>query len=209
MPNEAEIAGVNGDDIHNAMNDIFEALMSVSRKKIHLAYAEWKDDPKMIRFLENLNALEFSGMSLYMDELPSNAVDGAIDLYLSGILVGREHEKSAPESYIRYSDFFLGHLTELFQRCEGYACSADKARYILRGAINLHLKSRPISFQGRAGFDYYIPKKILTTQEDVLKYLDSLRFLYHGKPRKYFEYMCEIEKQMQPGEETKTIVYET
>lgn len=79
-----------------------------------------------------------------------------------------------------HSDFVDTNLTSLFSRFEGHACSADKARTVIRSLARHFVDGKPIEFDYEAEITFHLPKTILTTEKDVLGYFRALCMLYYG-----------------------------
>ena len=85
------------------------------------------------------------------------------------------------------SHFVENHLCEMFQREEGLACCADKARTVISALINFYKTGREISFNYDGEYTYHLPKKILKTHGECVSFYEALKGLYYGKPDKYIQ----------------------
>lgn len=81
--------------------------------------------------------------------------------------------------------FIRGHLSRLFQTFEGLACSADKERTVFNAIARWLINGDEIKFNYNGDYTFQLPKKILTTHEDVICYFVSIYNLYYGRSDLY------------------------
>ena len=91
-------------------------------------------------------------------------------------------ENTASILFLNY-DFFSTHLSQFFEKYEGFTCSCDKSRWVLNRYLEyLNTgKIKPIPKEKK----YWHPQKGET--KDYIDFCESLEFLLYGKPENYFK----------------------
>jgi len=84
-----------------------------------------------------------------------------------------------------HSTYLENHFEKLFERYEGVASCADKARTVIARLARFYHLGTPIEFDMNAKYTYHFPKRILTTQAEIIEFYQALSSLYYGNPVKY------------------------
>lgn len=87
----------------------------------------------------------------------------------------------------QHGSYFKSHFCKLFEQYEGFSCSADKARTILRALESFFIIGKEIQFDYSGEYTYHLPKKILSNHKEILDFYYGLTYLYFGNPVKYIE----------------------
>ena len=90
--------------------------------------------------------------------------------------------------------FLENHITKLFEQYEGFSFSADKSSFIIKSLIHHFKTGDDIILNKNQEFTYHLPKKILTTQDEILSFYDSLKHLYYGNSDLYVTEIRSLER---------------
>jgi hypothetical protein len=96
---------------------------------------------------------------------------------------------------IKQYDFLYQHLEKLFTKFEGHASCVDKTRTVLAYLLLNKAKGTRIEFDYDGEWTYHLPKKILTSHEEVIKFFDAMINLYYGSHEKYLALLLEVSGQ--------------
>lgn len=88
---------------------------------------------------------------------------------------------------IQEHSFVDNHLSNLFTKYEGMACSADKARTIVAKLYRYLEEGKEITFDYNAQYTYHLPKKILNNHQEIVEYFEALMTLFYGRFEKYLK----------------------
>lgn len=88
-------------------------------------------------------------------------------------------------------DFLKRHLANFFQRTEGFACSVDKARWVITQYLKKQRKEEYKKIPEEK--QYWHPK--IGTIEDYFKFCDAIHMLYWGQPEIYIQKYAELLKR--------------
>lgn len=88
--------------------------------------------------------------------------------------------------------FFENHITRVIERIEGSTCSVDKSRTIVSGIYSFLAYDRKIEFNYEGEYTYHLPRQILKTHDEIIKYYEALDDLYWGKEIKYLEFLLTL-----------------
>lgn len=92
--------------------------------------------------------------------------------------------------------FFENHITQLINRIEGSTCSVDKSRAIIRAIYYFLSEDRKIEFNYEGEYTYHLPKKILKTHDEIIKYYKALDHLYWGEEKEYLEFLLTLTNKL-------------
>lgn len=92
----------------------------------------------------------------------------------------------------QHESYFKSHFCKLFEQYEGWGCSADKARTILRALERFFITGKEIQFDYSGEYTYHLPKKILSNHKEILDFYYGLTHLYFGNPFKYLELLANL-----------------
>lgn len=93
---------------------------------------------------------------------------------------------------IKQYDFLYHHLEKLFTKFEGHACCVDKTRTVLALLLLNKAKGTRIEFDYDGEWTYHLPKKIMTSHEEVIEFFDAMINLYYGRHEKYLALLLEL-----------------
>lgn len=96
---------------------------------------------------------------------------------------------------IKQYDFMYQHLEQLFTKFEGHACCVDKTRTVLANLLLNKARGTRIEFDYNGEWTYHLPKKILTSHEEVIKFFDAMINLYYGRHEKYLKLLLAFSGQ--------------
>lgn len=85
----------------------------------------------------------------------------------------------------KHSHFIETHLSNLFEKREGSACCADKARTIIRSLLRFYMTGKKIEFDYGAEYTYHLPKTMLNDHDSIVMFVNALLDLYYGNPERY------------------------
>jgi hypothetical protein len=88
------------------------------------------------------------------------------------------------------------HLEKLFERLEGRASCADKARTCLGALASAFRSGEPKEFDYTGEYTFHLPKTILRTHSERVDFFNALKNLYYGRPD---EYLQQLQAFMQPA----------
>ncbi|WP_223559602.1 hypothetical protein [Chryseobacterium lathyri] len=80
----------------------------------------------------------------------------------------------------------------LVKEKEGFSCSADKSRTIIRSLIKFFETNTEISFNYDGEYTYHLPKKIFSNHKEIINFYEAIKKLYCGNPDKYVEFISEL-----------------
>lgn len=94
-------------------------------------------------------------------------------------------ENSEISFLIKQYDFVYHHLEQLFTKFEGHACSVDKTRTVLAHLLLNKARGTRVVFDYNGEWTYHLPKKIMTSHDEVIEFFDAMIHLYYGRYEKY------------------------
>lgn len=97
-----------------------------------------------------------------------------------------------------HADFVERHLRALIERFEGSACCADKTRSILHELSKFLREGTRIEFNYAGEYTFHLPRRVLTTHEEIEQLFEGLYRLFYGKPDSYFEAYRTVISQVKP-----------
>lgn len=92
-------------------------------------------------------------------------------------------------------DFLSHHLEKLFSRFEGFACSADKQRTVLKRLYDYLESGTPIEFDYSAEYTFHYPNKILRVESEILEFYDVMIGLFYGNFDPYLLFLKSLSEK--------------
>lgn len=92
----------------------------------------------------------------------------------------------------KHSHFIETHLSNLFEKREGSACCADKARTIIRSLLRFYMAGKKIEFDYGAEYTYHLPKTMLKDHDSIVMFVNALIDLYYGNPEHYLNSLLTV-----------------
>ena len=117
------------------------------------------------------------------------------DKFIRGLLKQALNANKDVEFIYKNYRYIEMHLINLFQRYEGSFACADKTRTVINSLVEFYTIGNKIEFNYEGEYTYHLPRKILTTHEEIIGYFEGLRGVYYGYPQKYLEELQAIIKK--------------
>lgn len=154
----------------NEFKNIFDAILENSDKEdLELANTI---------FPNGFNYKSISDLE-YRIKYPVNSL-------LKGILIQKFGKINLESEFlIKNSDFVENAYQFWIEKIEGSACSYDKSGYIINSIIRYYTENKEIKHDYSDEKEYWLPKKIFTTHDEIIDYFYSLISLFHGNYEKY------------------------
>lgn len=81
--------------------------------------------------------------------------------------------------------FVNQHFEKIFEQVEGVACCSDKSRIVLFKLYMFYKEGMEISYDTTQEYTYFLPKKVFTTNKEIIEFFKALENLYYGNPKDY------------------------
>lgn len=120
-----------------------------------------------------------------------------LEQLIDGVLAKELSPHSAAAFLYRQADFVEHHLSYLFVRYEGLACSTDKARTVIRALARHFDTEDEIAFDYEQKYTFHLPKTVLRQHSEILAVFKALCSLYHGQPAGYLQVLADFEARQQ------------
>ncbi len=182
----------------NVPNSPTPLASPVPKKELHVALASLVDG-----LLTLSNADEEQAFAVLAQSQP---VQDAIDCLLVGDINGYIYKCPYPmgrglrglavhyfptnrlaQFVVERLEFVQGHVRQFFETHEGSACCGDKSTWVLAHFLRFARRGKPIEFDYAQKYTYQLPRKVLTSQEDILMFLQALSELYYGNVDRYLQ----------------------
>ena len=156
-----------------------------------------------------LEAISKEGVGLYRNLAGTNLVSKAaaaarngdpeifylslqydLDQLLSGVVETEIPGKRDAHFLMLKSQFVGSHMDKLFRRYEGWPCSHDKTKTVMRSLMKFFKTGEKIQFNYNNEFTYHLPAKVLNEHDQIIAYFNALQHLYYGNPEHYFTVMA-------------------
>ena len=174
-------------NLKTALSEIFEQISASGLQKRAELTSLIMDNPYIASSIDDLRNYRF--------EKFHEAIVMKSDDILEGIVEHVFGENYEIAFLIKQYDFLYHHLEKLFTKFEGHACCVDKTRTVLACLLLNKAKGKRIEFDYDGEWTYHLPKKILTSHEEVIKFFDAMINLYYGSHEKYLALLLEISAQ--------------
>lgn len=83
------------------------------------------------------------------------------------------------------SDFVENQYKGIIKKIEGWSCSADKSRTIMKALYEYLENEKPICFDYEAEYTFHLPKKVFNTEKLIVDFFEAIMSLHYGDPNKY------------------------
>lgn len=175
----ADTPAPSPDSITTALGDIFASLLRAEDAEGAAAVAPLMATSGAKRALEALESGNPEHFHLFWS-YPIEKLSRAL-LQTHGI----PPRGDQAQVFLEYS-FYERHFTNAYATFEGGACSADKGRWAMR-AILRHLKTGAAIEVVHTDRTYWLPHRVLNSQESILGFFKALTGLLYGNPTPYLE----------------------
>ena len=112
--------------------------------------------------------------------------------FVSGLIKTEIADNRDVVFLLKNQQFIERNFLKLIQQKEGFPCSADKSRTILKRLLDYYINGDEIVFDYDAEYTYHLPKKIFTTHDEIINFYTGLKGLFSGNYEKYLEGLKEI-----------------
>ncbi|MBM5458899.1 hypothetical protein H8F21_15135 [Pseudomonas sp. P66] len=171
--------------MREAIAAVISGILTSADDESVLAFKGLADSEHFIELDEQITARCPDEFGLYLATGHMKAVDGLLHERLGG--------NSRARFLFRHGAFVEGHVRKRIERAEGYSCSADKTRTVLRSLARHLIDGVPIVFDHSGETTFHLPLKILTTESEVVSFYDALHRLYYGNPLPYLNHLAAFE----------------
>jgi hypothetical protein len=172
----------------DSIKNVLTGLLASIEQHNHDRYAAITDDPTIREAGEHVRELDVSGFYFKLLYPLSSAIDGLLNNELPG--------NPKAQFLFKHGNFVENHLCALFEKYEGSACSADKARTVIRRLLRFFTANVEIVFDYTAEYTYHLPKTILTTHAEIVAFFEALHRLYYGNAASYLKIMRDMEARL-------------
>lgn len=162
----------------NEIKDVLDSLtVSIKNEQIEL----YK------KIIETNNIASFDGPEEFFF-----AVIYPFEMFVSGMINCSVSKNSDIEFIYENYNFIERMFLRLVTEKEGFACSADKSRTIIRNLINFFETSNKINFNYDGEYTYHLPKKIFNNHTEIINFYEAIKKLYCGNPDEYVKFISEL-----------------
>jgi hypothetical protein len=177
MTETAEVGEADKTKMRDAIDSIFQGMLDDSDAVGLRRLEERKDDPEIVKAGEALAKYDFDGYQ----------IDYLIPFEERTRALVAERLKRHPGLIFLFMHlgFVSSQVEFLFRRFEGNACCVDKTTTVLRAIARFYHLGEPIAFDYGDENAYWLPRKILKTEDDILDFFAALQWLHAGKPDEY------------------------
>lgn len=105
--------------------------------------------------------------------------------FIDGFVRSKYSDNSHVAFLMANSQFVQCHFEEVLKNKEGFGCSADKSRTIIKRLIKFYSTGVPIEFNYEAKETYHLPKSVFKTHDQIIEFYEGLKSLFYGKSEKY------------------------
>lgn len=176
-----------------SISNIFSSLLSSARDEAQVVVEETRQLPEIQRAIEALADRNPDRFYLALLYPLTQVVRGLVNEQ-----VGRCQEA---EFLLMQRDFVSSHIRKLIEQHEGWPCSADKVRTIMRAALSFYIDQKQIEFNYQGEYVFHLPTKILNDQASILGFVNGLKHLYYGDPEPYLQQLLRIKKRAAEAEQ--------
>lgn len=180
-----------------SISSIFSSLLSSARDDAQTIVEETRQLPEIqqaIKALADRNPDRFYLSLLYP---LTQVVRGLVNEQ-----VGRSQEA---DFLLMQREFVSSHIRKLIEQHEGWPCSADKVRTIMRVALTYYIDQKPIEFNYQGEYVFHLPTKIFNDQESILGFINGLKHLYYGDPEPYLQQLLHVKKRAAQAEQSQNL----
>ena len=170
-----------------SISSIFSSLLTSARDEAQTVVEETRQLPEIQRAIEALADRNPDRFYLALLYPLTQVVRGLVNEQ-----VGRCQEA---EFLLMQRDFVSSHIRKLIEQHEGWPCSADKVRTIMRVALRYYIDQKPIEFNYQGEYVFHLPTKILSDQESILGFINGLKHLYYGDPEPYLQQLLRVKQR--------------
>jgi hypothetical protein len=82
-------------------------------------------------------------------------------------------------------NFIEHHFVYWIKEVEGWQCSADKSRTIVKRLLAFYKEGTKIEFDYSGEYTFHLPKIIFTTHDSIIEFYKGLKDLKYGNPTNY------------------------
>ena len=182
--------------VNQVIWDLASSFQATEEQQCIAAYKGYEDiagidemaDMRTLSSLKKfLDAGNYENFDLFRrGDIPDKVIQGML-LDEKGIPLNKQ------EVLMRYG-FYSRHFNQIFETVEGFGCSADKGRTVMRSLCEKLINDNPISLNYSGEYTYHLPEKVLKTEEDILKAYRALSQLYWGRGIEYMEMWVDLVK---------------
>lgn len=165
---------------------VLEALLQRDQQEARELFEGLAAVPAVQRAAQALQQLRPQDFSLALNYPVERLQEGL----LAALLPEADHQVRFV--FLNY-EFVHRHLRRLFERHEGSACCADKAGTVVRAWLEHCLHGRPIAFDLTQEVTYYLPRKVLNTEESIQAFFQALERLYSGDGAAYVQFLTRLQ----------------
>lgn len=175
-----DIEDITESKVTACLNELFNTLADGQKQKRAEKLEKIKTNPTVSSAVQLLNAGRW-------EQFDWDLIDPLEDIATS--IIEEKYEGKTENGQLVFlltkQAFIRGHLSRLFQRFEGLACSADKERTVFNAIARWLINGDEIKFNYHGSYTFQLPKRILTTHKDVINYFVAIYNLYYGRSDLY------------------------
>jgi hypothetical protein len=159
------------DALSNEMAAIFAGIGGLMREEAVEEYRKVEEDPEVTKAADALRLMDCIGFS--------EAANRRLKPF-EGLLLSKLSADDRTEFLFMRAAFVEMHLERIIQDVEGRYAYVDKARYVLRRAASASALGTRINLGADDASEYWLPRKVFRTHEEIMEFVDALHSLYYG-----------------------------
>lgn len=172
--------------VPEALSTVLQAIAGSAIAAEDLVLAENVDEASIPEVLEALNKRDPSRFQLLWAHEHQSMTNALLRKHLGG--TGRVL------FLFTEVDFVSRHLRKLFEKYEGSACCADKTRWCVVALARNLVDGKPVVVDRNQQYTFFLPERILSTEEQLLRAFDGLYRMYYGDVLPWLQLLADLQE---------------
>jgi hypothetical protein len=175
-PRELEVAG---------LENVISALAGGIRREALDAAVNASDQMEVAEALDAVADGNADGFYMPLQYPFVQMLEGLAQMALPG--------SEAGQFLLTNSKFVETQFLAVIQRHEGSLCCFDKAGFLLNSLLDFFKSGKEIVFDTEQKYTFHLPKKVFTTQTEIVVFFDAVYCLYYGQTGPFVKILAAID----------------
>lgn len=170
----------------DAISEVIGAMLNALEKDEQLALEKFAEHPGMQRVCASIEGRKPDHFHLFM-MYPLESAIGAMVRSVFADKVADKNDLSRVEFIFCHAEMIESHYEKLICQFDGWPCSADKSRTIIRALTRYFVEGKRIEFDRSDESAYWLPKNVFTTHDEIVELFHGIREFHYGNPSRYIK----------------------
>ena len=175
---------MKSDELNLAVNNIFNSIIGSRNKELDNAVDNIPEELK--------TTLQQAMEKFNYEQIHLLVLEKFTDMKESLIRLAAKENKTI--WLMLHISFVENQFSKQIKLHEGFSCSHDKVKTIIKALLRWFEEGREIHFNYEQEYTYHLPTHIFNTHDEVINFFNAIHDLYYGKPDKYLQCLLALAK---------------